>query len=86
MTQNTTIPVPAQVEYDPQCRHYWLIQPATGPESQGICQSCSEIRDFKNYVEGASWGESRLSNRSSSKESADVSRVVADQVDSEEEE
>lgn len=86
MTQNASIPLPAQVEDDPQCRHYWVIQPADGPVSQGICQSCGEIRDFKNYVEGASWGDSRLSNRSSGQQSEDVSRVVADQMDGGEEE
>ena len=83
MTQNASISVPAQAEDDPQCRHYWVIQPAMGPESQGICQTCGEIRDFKNYVEGASWGDSRLSNRSNPKEAADVSRVVGDQTDDE---
>ena len=86
MTQNITIPAPAPVEDEPQCRHNWQIQPASGPESQGICQSCGEIRDFKNYVEGASWGDSRISNRSSGQESADMSRVVAGQIDGEEEE
>ena len=83
MTQNASISVPTQAEEDPQCRHYWVIQPAMGPESQGICQTCGEIRDFKNYVEGASWGDSRLSNRSNSQAATDVSRVVADQMDDE---
>ena len=86
MTQNASIPVPTQAEDDPQCQHYWVIQPATGPESQGICQSCGETREFKNYVEGASWGDSRLSNRSNTQGAADVSRVVGDQSDDETEE
>ena len=83
MTQNTATPTPTQAEEDAQCRHYWVIQPATGPLSQGICQTCGETKDFKNYVEGASWGDLRLSNRSTTQESADVSRVVADQMDDE---
>ena len=86
MTQNASITAPTQTEDDPQCRHYWVIQPAMGPESQGICQSCGETREFKNYVEGASWGDSRLSNRSTTQATADVTRVVGDQADDEGEE
>ncbi len=85
MTQNTSIPLPTQEE-DARCRHHWVIQPAMGPESQGICQSCGEIRDFKNYVEGATWGDSRLVNRTNSKEAVDLSRIVGDQMDDEAEE
>ena len=86
MTQSAPVSIATQADEEPQCRHYWVIQPAMGPESQGICQSCGETRDFKNYVEGASWGDSRLSNRSNTKETADVSRVVGDQMDDEAEE
>jgi hypothetical protein len=57
-----------------------------GPESQGICQSCGEVRDFKNYVEGATWGDSRLVNRANNKEAVDLSRIVGDQMDDEAEE
>ena len=38
------------------CRHHWVIQPADGPVSNGSCQVCGETRDFKNYVESATWG------------------------------
>ena len=86
MTQNASIPETIEVDDADQCRHHWVIQPATGPVSQGICQSCGDVRDFKNYVEGAAWGDSRLNTRSSGEGTADVSRVVADQVDSEEDE
>ena len=86
MTQIASNPQPSQVGDGPKCRHYWVIQPAMGPESQGVCQSCGEIQDFKNYVEGASWGDSRLTSRSKGQESEDVSRVVAGQIDGEEEE
>ena len=85
MTQNASVPQTINVDDAPACQHYWVIQPATGPVSQGVCQNCSEIREFKNYVEGASWGDSRLSNRSSSEGSADVSRVLADQLEGDEE-
>ena len=35
----------------PVCAHYWIIEPANGPVSQGQCQNCSEVRDFKNFVD-----------------------------------
>ena len=47
------------------CQHHWAIQPADGPSSNGICQVCGETRDFKNYVESATWGDTRLNNRNS---------------------
>ncbi len=72
------------VDDGPQCMHYWVIQPATGPSSPGICQTCGESRDFKNYVEGASWGDSRLSNRSSGEETKEVSRAVVEASDGDE--
>ncbi len=51
------------------CCHHWSIQPATGPLSQGVCKLCGEVREFKNYVEAATWGDSRLSNKSTSDDS-----------------
>ena len=36
---------------DPVCAHYWIIEPANGPVSQGQCQNCLEVRDFKNFVD-----------------------------------
>ncbi len=33
------------------CAHYWIIEPANGPVSQGQCQNCLEVRDFKNFVD-----------------------------------
>ena len=45
------------------CRHHWVIQPADGPVSNGACQVCGETREFKNYVESATWGDSRITNK-----------------------
>ena len=45
------------------CQHHWVIQSADGPTSPGMCRQCGETRDFKNYVETASWGDTRLVNR-----------------------
>ena len=45
------------------CRHYWVIQPASGPLSPGLCQVCGENREFKNYVDHA-WDDYNLVSRS----------------------
>ncbi len=42
------------------CRHHWLIQAADGPTSNGVCRICGELREFKNYLETATWGDTRL--------------------------
>ena len=67
--QITTTPTPqlentkAAVE---ACRHHWVIQPADGPVSNGSCQMCGDNRKFKNYVESATWGDSRIASQNSS--------------------
>ena len=45
------------------CQHHWLIKSADGPTSTGVCQVCGEAKDFNNYVETATWGDTRLINR-----------------------
>ena len=71
------------------CRHHWVIQPADGPVSNGLCQVCGETREFKNYVESATWGDSRITNKAlsaSSKEStSDDADISAPQAANEEE-
>ncbi len=32
-----------------QCQHHWLIEPPTGPTSNGTCRVCGEERAFENY-------------------------------------
>ena len=54
----------------------WISAPATGPVSQGVCQVCGEIREFKNYVEAATWGDSRLSKRANTEESKGTVKPV----------
>ena len=34
----------------PTCRHYWIIEPATGRVSRGECQVCHDVKDFENSV------------------------------------
>ena len=33
------------------CRHYWVIEVADGPVSNGVCRGCNAVRVFKNYIE-----------------------------------
>ena len=33
------------------CCHHWLIQPADGPVSEGVCLLCDETREFKNSID-----------------------------------
>ena len=37
-------------EAAPGCRHSWIIEPAKGPVSEGVCQLCQETREFKNSI------------------------------------
>jgi hypothetical protein len=34
----------------PACLHHWIIEPPKGPVSQGVCQICQEVREFKNSI------------------------------------
>ena len=34
--------------------------------SNGSCQVCGETREFKNYVESATWGDSRAAGKGAS--------------------
>ena len=68
MAQHTTIAPETDIEDNAAvavCRHHWVIQPADGPVSNGACQICGETRDFKNYVEAATWGDSRIASKNS---------------------
>ena len=61
--QAENIAVQEVPEVDLVCQHHWVIQAADGPTSPGLCQVCGEAKDFKNYVETATWGDTRLINR-----------------------
>lgn len=53
---------PAQrQEAGPRCVHYWLIEPALGPTSRGVCRYCGEEREFFNYQGDFSWEDSASS-------------------------
>ncbi len=81
MTQEL-LEVEAQEQTTTTCRHYWVIQPATGPVSPGVCQSCGLAKDFNNYIVAASvWGDDKSGGKSWGRKSA-----VSEPVASEEEE
>ena len=42
-----------QVEQQ-SCRHHWMIQPAEGPMSLGVCRLCHEEKEFQNTMDD--WG------------------------------
>ena len=37
-------------ESPPACCHHWIIEPANGPISRGVCRTCLEVREFKNSI------------------------------------
>ena len=76
MTQQDSTPPATTDAGTPTCCHHWTIQPATGPISQGVCRLCGEVREFKNYVEAATWGDSRLSNKSTSDDSQTAAKAA----------
>ena len=78
--QDSTTPATTDAT-TPTCTHHWTIQPATGPISQGVCRICGEVREFKNYVEAATWGDSRLSNKSTSDDSQGSVKPVSNKND-----
>jgi hypothetical protein len=86
MTQQVSMTSQAEEQNVQGCRHYWVIQPATGPVSQGVCQHCGESREFKNYVEASTWGDDKSSNRAGSSAGAYVAQSVADQQEGDSEE
>jgi len=82
MTQRVSPNPPAEEEEAPGCCHHWVIQPATGPVSQGKCQNCDEVREFKNYVEASTWGDDKGASRSA----AAITKAAAAKVEKEDEE
>ena len=38
-----------------RCQHHWIIDPAAGPASKGVCKLCGEEREFDNSSEAMTW-------------------------------
>ena len=43
-------PVADEEKTAPQCRQHWIIEPADGPVSRGMCRVCRETREFRNSI------------------------------------
>ena len=82
MVQQISRQVPGQEEGNVACRHHWIIEAPTGPVSRGVCQICEDVREFKNYIESAPWGEDANAGQSGSRMPVAVS--ASDSDDSEE--
>jgi hypothetical protein len=55
------------------CCHHWIIQSAVGPVSEGSCQICGEVREFKNSIDyEAEWTNRRDVARSKVNERDDA--------------
>ena len=63
MAQKTPLAEPSGENEEISCKHYWEIQAATGPVSPGVCLTCGETREFKNYVEASTWGADKSANK-----------------------
>ena len=50
----------------PECLHHWVIEPANGPFSTGICQVCQEAREFRNSIDAVGWVGSKSANGANS--------------------
>ena len=48
LTQSSHDHAGGPVRSDGSCCHYWIIQPAVGPVSDGTCQRCGQVREFLN--------------------------------------
>ena len=57
MVQQASRAVSGEEREEGACRHHWIIEAPMGPVSNGVCQLCNEVREFKNYIETAPWGE-----------------------------
>ena len=33
------------------CNHHWLIEPAIGPTSKGVCKLCGAEKEFNNIID-----------------------------------
>lgn len=43
------------------CQHHWVIEPARGKTSQGVCRVCGEKKAFRNSIQG--WPRDYSPNR-----------------------
>ncbi|MSQ11146.1 MAG: hypothetical protein EXR48_00355 [Dehalococcoidia bacterium] len=61
---NTAVVQPPVTGADQDCKHFWVIDSPSGPVSRGQCDLCGDTREFKNYLEAASYWEDEPSAES----------------------
>lgn len=49
LRQETMQEIPEQ-QTIPSCCHHWIIEPANGPISRGVCRNCLASKEFKNSI------------------------------------
>ena len=81
MTQPASIGTSAEGQIPPTCNHHWVIESAAGPVSSGICQTCGEVREFKNYVAGPTWRDGDLPKGYTAKNSERMARLADDYLE-----
>ena len=59
------------MDSDGCCVHHWIIEPAEGPTSAGVCAKCKASKDFSNSVHTPDW-KSGYQNR----RGADIQRKL----------
>ena len=42
------------------CHHHWVIEPANGPVSQGVCRLCQQVREFENSISSSKWATNSM--------------------------
>ena len=82
MSTQTPVEVSPEVPSVQTCRHHWIIQSATGPVSEGVCQVCGEVREFSNHVGASSRADERPKLHSQAASSAEMTSTIADYLDS----
>ncbi len=60
MVEQNSNPRVNQEQGNGTCRHYWSIEASSGPVSIGVCNLCSEVREFRNYIDQRSWFDDDL--------------------------
>ena len=50
LVENEAVTAVVEEKTGSVCAHHWVIEPANGPISWGVCQICHEGKEFKNSI------------------------------------
>ena len=51
MPRPRTKPEPRRVLAEGACPHHWIIEPAKGATSKGVCRLCGAVKSFNNSMD-----------------------------------